>query len=102
MIKPMNRLQTNYVNFVARVTPRCHDMIRLLSESMEHRMPWRTRVLIRLHFTICVWCARYAKQLQQIRSFSRMFPEKAGGHGAEVLPVASRERLDEAVRKRSS
>ena len=66
---------------------------------MEHRLPWHTQMLIRLHFTVCVWCSRYAKQLRQIRSFSRMFPEQAGDHGTEVLPAATRKRLKEVVRK---
>ena len=95
----MNWLKASYVRFVARVTPRCHDMTRLLSESMDHPLPWRTWVRMQLHFTVCVWCSRYARQLRQIRTFSRMFPEKAGDHGTETLPVGSRERLKEAVRK---
>ena len=51
MIKPTSNVTKKFVQFVASVTPHCHDITRLLSESMEHPLPLRTRLLIRLHFT---------------------------------------------------
>ena len=88
-----------YVLFVAGVTPRCRDITRLLSQELDHPLPWHKRLLIRLHLTVCVWCARYGEQLRSLRVFSRFFPERGCEHGNTVLPSASRERLRETLRK---
>ena len=45
-------------------TPNCAEMSRLASRSLDQPLPWRTRLRMRLHFLICVWCQRYLRQLQ--------------------------------------
>ncbi len=90
-------MNTAWLRLVARVIPPCREVTRLLSQGMDRPLPWHVRVRLRLHFAGCVWCRRYAEQLRRIRFFSRMFPEKAGEHGAAVLPASSRERLKAAL-----
>ena len=90
-----------YVLFVAGATPRCRDITRLLSQGMDRSLPWSKRLLIRLHLTVCVWCARYGEQLRSLRVFSRSFPERGCEHGDTVLPPGTRARLKEALRKQS-
>ena len=99
MSKLRRRLTRVYVLLVAGVTPRCRDITRLLSQGMDRPLPWRTRLLIRLHSTVCVWCARYAGQLRFLRVFSHSFPEQGCEHGEAALPLSSRERLKEVLRK---
>ena len=90
-----------YILFVAGVTPRCRDITRLLSQGMDRSLPWSKRLLIRLHLTACVWCARYAEQLRFLRAFNRSFPERGCAHGEVTLPPSTRTRLKEALRKHS-
>jgi hypothetical protein len=97
VIKPTNKVTKGFVQFVTNVTPHCHDVTRLLSESMERRLPLRTRLLIRLHFTVCIWCERYGEQLKLLRKCGSRFPEKGCEHGGETLPSSARERLKTAL-----
>ncbi|MFZ0712196.1 MAG: hypothetical protein WAM53_19305 [Terrimicrobiaceae bacterium] len=97
MIKPTHWVKTKFVEVVASITPHCHDITRLLSESMERPLPLWTRVLIRLHFSICVWCKRYGRHLKYLRKFSGEFPEKGCEHGKAALTPSARERLSKAV-----
>ena len=62
-------------------TPHCTEILRLASQSLEQPLSFRTRLKMRLHFLICVWCERYVKQLK--------FLQHAGSHldhQAESLP----------------
>ena len=97
MIEPTNRVRQKLVQLVANLTPCCHDVTRLLSESMERRLPLRMRLLIRLHFSICVWCKRYHGQLKLLRKYSSGFAEKEFDHGRETLSSSARERLNKAL-----
>ena len=45
-------------------TPHCTEILQLASQLLEQPLSFRTRVKMRLHFLICVWCERYHKQLK--------------------------------------
>jgi hypothetical protein len=94
---PKRWLIEKMVGFIARITPPCHDITRLLSQSMDRRLPLRTRLAIRLHFEICVWCKRYGQQLAAIRKASRSVPERAKKISQVSLPEQARKRIKEAV-----
>jgi hypothetical protein len=87
------------IDLIARVTPRCHDITRLLSQSMDQRLPLVTRLSIRLHFVICIWCKRYAQQLAIIRKLSRSIPEDLKGIPTAPLPQGARKRIRDAVKR---
>ena len=84
MIKATNRITKKFVEIVASVTPHCHDITRLLSQSMEHPLPLRTRLLIRLHFTICVWCGGMANSLSFCEDTAPASPKT----GVKAVPKA--------------
>ena len=67
MIEPDNWWKEKLVTFIATHTPKCHDITRLISESMERPLPWRKRLAVRVHYSICVWCRRYQSQLRFLR-----------------------------------
>jgi hypothetical protein len=54
-------------NFIAKRTPNCREVVRLLSQSLEVKLPVTTWIKIRFHYLICIWCYRYGKQLQALR-----------------------------------
>jgi hypothetical protein len=45
----------------------CRQVTRLVSQSMDARLPWYQRLAVRFHLLYCVWCRRYAAQVQFLR-----------------------------------
>jgi hypothetical protein len=61
--------------WLARRTPNCREMSRLASLSLERSLPLGTRLRMRLHFFICVWCHRYFRQLHSMHEVAPHLPE---------------------------
>jgi len=49
----------------------CQDITRLVSESMDHTLPYHQRVKIRIHLIMCKYCARFEKQIKLMRVVCR-------------------------------
>jgi hypothetical protein len=66
---------------------------------MEKDLPLTTRVKLRIHYLMCSFCERYAKQLKYMRTVARGFPEKIGEVSDAKLPTEAKERLKQALRQ---
>jgi uncharacterized protein (DUF2461 family) len=88
------------VSFIADHTPKCREVVKLLSQSMEVRLPMSTRIKLRFHFLICAWCQRYEKQLRALRKIAASAPEHVDQICPETLSDSSKERLKRALRGR--
>lgn len=88
--------------FLARITPRCTDVTRLVSESMDRMLPVLTRIKLRLHLMICDGCAQYRQQLLNIRQALQRptTPSKDQRQDKPPLSPAAQARLKEALRAR--
>jgi hypothetical protein len=62
-MKIIQSLKKRAIVWVWEHTPNCAEMSRLASRSLEQPLPWSLRLKQRLHFLICAWCQRYARQL---------------------------------------
>lgn len=93
-----NWFQLRVVLLITAITPRCPEVTRLLSESMEKPLPLLTRMRLRLHYLMCSFCERYARQLKAIRSLAGEFPEKIGEASEEKLSDEVKERMRAALR----
>ena len=49
----------------------CRQATRLVSRTMDTKLSWTSRLWIRVHLLYCVWCRRYAAQLQFMRRAAR-------------------------------
>lgn len=98
-IEPTNWLTTRIVSFLAQVTPKCHDMTRLISQEQDRPMPWLTRVKMRMHYWICVWCLRYRDQLKFVRRALLICPGEPVIHEVAVLPSEVKERLRQRIKR---
>ena len=87
------------VSFIAKRTPKCREVVRLLSQSMEVKLSLTTRIKIRIHYLICVWCYRYGQQLQALRKIASSLPEHVDNCCSETLPHSSKERIKQALRE---
>jgi len=74
-------------------------VIRILSLGMDKPLPLSTRIKLRIHYFMCSFCERYAKQLNYMREVAREFPEKIGEVSEATLPTEAKERLKEALRQ---
>ena len=63
-MKIIATIKERWVVWVWQHTPHCTEILRLASQSLEQPLSLRTRLKMRLHFLICVWCERYDKQLK--------------------------------------
>jgi hypothetical protein len=100
-IEPTNRLTTAIVKYLARVTPRCHDMTRLISKSQDELLPLGTRIKMQLHYVICVWCERYRDQLGFMKKALHRCDKKAPEPPKEGLSTSAKDRLKETLKKSS-
>jgi hypothetical protein len=88
-IQPNGWPQEMLIWLISRITPKCREVVRILSEQMDHELPTMMRVKLRLHFLACCWCQRYMKQLGYMRETARCFPEHADeAHGPALSPEA--------------
>src|ERR1700751_2549194 len=95
-----NWIERLLVSFIDNHTPKCREVVRLLSQSMEVKLPVATRIRIRFHYFICVWCQRYGKQLRRLREGASSLPAHVDGFCPETLSDSSKERLKKALRER--
>jgi hypothetical protein len=95
-IEPTNWLTTRIVMFLARITPKCHDMTRLISQEQDCQLSWPMRVKMRMHFWICIWCIRYRDQVRFMRKALHICPEEPVKPEVAGLPVEAKERLRRA------
>ena len=92
-----NWWQTMLVKFIGKHTPKCREMVRILSRSMDEPMPLTMRIKKRLHFLICCWCQRYEEQLRYIHETARQFPEQADEVPGPPLGEEAKERMKQKL-----
>src|SRR5438094_4925458 len=94
-----NWFQLQIVLLICRFTPTCPEVTRILSLGMDKELPLTMRIKLRIHYRMCSFCERYAKQLNYMREVAREFPEKIGEVSEATLPTEAKERLKEALRQ---
>jgi hypothetical protein len=69
---------------------KCRDVSELATDYMEHALPWRLSLGVRLHLFLCGMCRAYLDQLRKTASLLRGRP----------LPLASPVLADELAARR--
>ncbi len=92
-----NWWQTTLVKFIGKHTPKCREMVRILSQSMDEPMPLVMRIKKRIHFLICCWCQRYEEHLRYIRDTASRFPEHADEASGATFPSKAKERIKQKL-----
>ena len=85
---------------IARYTPECHNMTRLVSQSMDQRLPLSTWARMKLHYLICVWCERYAEQIAFVKSAARVFATNSATSGTETISPEKKKSLQADIASR--
>ena len=92
-----NWWQTMLVKLIGKYTPKCREMVRILSKSMDEPMPLIMRIKKRVHFLICCWCQRYEEQLRYIHKTASQFPEHADEASNVPFPPDAKERIKQRL-----
>ncbi len=78
--------------------PTCRETTQLASRAMDERLPLSSRMALRLHLAICENCARFNRQLQDMRRLFR--EETAARDDAAGLAPEARQRIETELQKR--
>jgi len=83
---------------------RCREISQLVSESLEHKLPWRVRVHVAVHLLMCRFCGGFARQVRQLRRAVQQHPERLldAGSPPPRLPDATKQRIRKALGQRES
>lgn len=82
--------------------PNCRETSRLVSESLDRRLPFFKRLLLRVHLRMCKYCHRFERQLVQMRAISRHINQHLNTLDTpESLSDEARERIRSALRSHS-
>ena|SRR5271165_1647785 len=95
-------LQTRLVIFIGRHTPKCREVVRILSDGMDRPLPLSLRLKLRLHFLMCCWCQRYAQHLRFLREAAAAFPEHVEEAASAQLSSEAKERMKRALQSDST
>jgi hypothetical protein len=77
----------------------CRETSELASRAMDERLPFADRLAMRLHLAICENCARFNRQLQEMR---RLFRVETGTDEliAPGLTPEARQRIEVEMQKK--
>jgi len=73
------------------LSPNCKEAIRLQSASLDQPITRLQRVGLRIHLVLCVWCARYGRQIIFLREAARNRDHV--DEPAPPMPAQTRERI---------
>jgi hypothetical protein len=94
-----NWLQTKLVIFIGKHTPKCRDMVRILSQSDGRAVAVEHANQETDSLPICCWCQRYEEHLYYLRKMARSFPEHADESSNVSVSSETKERWRQAVRR---
>ena len=66
---------------------------------MDKQLSLMMRIKLRIHYLMCSFCERYAKQLKYMRTVSSEFPDKIGEVSDASLPADAKDRIKAALRE---
>ena len=77
----------------------CKAVTRMVSESLDRKLPFYQRMGIRMHLLMCKLCSRYRRQLLFLRETIRLQAASSEDiESAIVLPPGTRERIKRSIR----
>jgi hypothetical protein len=78
----------------------CKEVTRMVSESLDRKLPLHQRIGIRMHLLMCRFCSRYRKQLLLLRETMRLYDmQRVGLETPVTLPEEARERIKLSLRQ---
>lgn len=67
----MSKIKDKLYDWVARWVPTCEVITERISLAQDGKLPWRDRIMTRIHLAVCTWCTKYHKQVSFITEATR-------------------------------
>ena len=81
---------------------KCKEVTRMVSESLDRKLPLYQRIGIRIHLLMCKFCSRFKKQLLFLRETIRQHVERDKDTELSTkLPPEARERIRKSIQNNS-
>ena len=80
----------------------CREVSRLVSKSMDHRLPISQAVEMKMHLFMCKFCSRFKKQVHSIRQVIRDNPELMIETDQIGLSQAAKDRMNRLIQSDGS
>ena len=88
-----------YRDIAVKLWIKCKEATELASRAMDLKLPFSGRLALKLHHLVCVHCARYARQLHQIRCLLRRETVVGLDDGA-ALSAPARQRIEAELQQK--
>ena len=81
---------------------KCKEVTRMVSESLDRKLPLYQRIGVRIHLLMCKFCSRFKKQLLFLRETIRLHVERSKDTELSTkLPPEARERIRKSIQNNS-
>ena len=83
----------------------CKEVSRLVSESLDRKLPWRQRIGVWLHLMMCRLCFGFRKDMLRLREAARQHAEAVEDDADEsqaTLSDEARQRIQKALQDHPS
>lgn len=84
------------VVWLARHTPACQEIARLVSAGLDRPLTWREVLSMRAHYAICFLCRRYEHQVRLLHQNLARNPESFSECSGATLSAEEKDRLKKA------
>jgi hypothetical protein len=81
------------------LSPNCKAASRLQSEALDHPLPLRQRMGLRVHLVLCKWCRRYGKQIGFLREVAHESDQR-DLHAPRGLSAEAKERMKQKLNEK--
>jgi len=79
---------------------KCEEVTKLVSQSLDRRLPLHQRIGIRLHLMMCKLCTQNFRQLLDLRRTFHLFMKESDNiEPSEVLPPEKKAAIKEKIRR---
>ena len=79
---------------------KCEEVSKLVSQSLDRKLPLHQRIGIRLHLMMCKLCTQNFRQLLDLRQTLNLFmKENDKIEPPETLPSEKKEKMKEEIRR---
>jgi len=96
-MKVFERIKTLSIVWIWNHTPNCAEMSRLASKGIDQPLSRWTRLKMRLHYLICVWCERYSKHLKFLHRATPRAEDQIDGLADRGLSAEAKRRIIERL-----
>lgn len=93
-----NKIKKVFVWVICKTLPTCKAITELASRSLETKISWHEKLLMKLHLWSCIACNRY---LSQLKFMSKVFELQENKFEQKPVPVLSSDaikRLKEKIK----